>query len=88
MVREEEILKAVESQLGSFRVFVAPISDQRKRERMEPAIMQHIYCSQEPWSDLADRGMLLNGRYNAEMPILIENKCDFNIYGLPKKLEI
>ena len=82
------ILKAVENQLKSFRIFIVENSDVRKRERIEAAIMQKIYNSKEPWSELADRGMFLKGRYNWEMPIIMKSIISEKIYGLPEMLEI
>ena len=86
--RKEEIVKAINNQLKSFRVFVAQVSDKRTRERFEAAIMHNIYYCKEPWAELADRGMFLNGRYNTEMPLEINNISNYKIYGLPQKLEI
>ena len=86
--RKEEILRAVDEQLKSFRIFVAQISDKRTRERFEAAIMHNIYYCKEPWSELADRGMFLKERYNAEMPIETKNMSSYKIYGLPETLEI
>ena len=86
--RKNEIIFAVNEQLKSFRVFVSKVSDKRVRERFEAAIMHHVYYSKEPWAELADRGMFLNGRYNCEMPIKTINICNSIIYGLPNNLEI
>jgi hypothetical protein len=86
--RREEILKAVDEQLKSFTIFVAPLADKRLRERFEAAIMYHIYFCKEPWAELACRGMLLRGRYNAEMPIETKNISNCKLYGLPEVLEI
>lgn len=86
--QKEEILTAVDEQLKSFRIFIAQVSDKRTRERFEAAIMHNIYYCKELWAELADRGMFLNGRYNAEMPIEIKNISDYKIYGLPETLEI
>ena len=86
--RRTEIMKAVDEQLKSFRIFVVRVPDKRVRERFEAAIMHNIYYCKEPWADLADRGMFLNGRYNSEMPIEIKNICNCLIYGLPETLEI
>ncbi|GAA5225462.1 hypothetical protein [Membranihabitans marinus] len=55
---------------------------------MEAGIMQNIYISKEPWSELADRGMYLKGRYNSEIPIIAKNINTKVIYGLPNFLEI
>jgi hypothetical protein len=85
---KNDILQAAENQLLSFRVFIAEMQDIRKRERMESAIMNHLYVSQEDWAELADRGMFLKGRYNSEMPIVINNICSSKIYGIPTTIEI
>jgi hypothetical protein len=86
--RKGEILRAVDEQLKSFRVFVAQVSDKRMRERFEVAIMHTIYYCKEVWSELADRGMFLNGRFTYEMPISIKNISKYKIFGLPDALEI
>jgi hypothetical protein len=86
--RKDEILKAVEEQLKSFRVFVAKVPDKRERTRFEAAIMLNIYDSKEPWAELADRGMALSRRKKDEVPILINNKSSVKFYGLPKAFEI
>lgn len=86
--RKEAILKAVETQLQAFRIFVAEVGDVRKRERIEAAIMHNLYYSKEYWSELADRGMFLKERWNSEMPVLIKNKSGRKIYGIPESLEI
>jgi len=84
---QESILKALQDQLGAFRVFITQQKEERIRERIEASIMNYIYNIKEPWSDLADRGMFLRGRYNSEMPIKILNSSRV-IYGLPRELEI
>lgn len=86
--RKEEILNAVEVQLTSFRVFVAKMPDKRERTRFEAAIMNNIYCSTEPWAELADRGMALSKRWKGELPIMVENISNVKFYGMPKTLEI
>jgi hypothetical protein len=86
--RKEEILKAVENQLKSFRVFVAEVPDKRIRARFESAIMNNIYSSKETWSELADRGMHLSKRKNDEEPIETKNISNCKIYGLPVNLQI
>jgi len=86
--RKATILEAVENQLQAFRIFVAEVSDVRKRERIEAAIMHNLYSSKEYWSELADRGMFLKERWNSEMPILITNKSSMKIFGIPDFLEI
>lgn len=86
--RKEEILRAVEEQLKSFRVFVAHVPDRRERTRFEAAIMYNIYNSKESWAELADRGMALSKRKNDEIPIIITNKSLVKFYGLPTSFEI
>ena len=86
-LNKETILKAVDAQLCASRIFIAPVEGKRKRERIEAAIMHHIYTSKDPWSELADRGMFLKERYNSEMPIEAKNICAAKIYGLPEFLE-
>ena len=88
ILRKAEIMKAVEEQLKSFKIFIAEINDKRIRERFEAAIMHYIYYCKEPWAELADRGMFLNGRYNFEIPIEVKNISNYIIYGLPEVLEI
>ena len=85
--KKETILKGVENQLCSFRVFIAEVTDKRKRARIEASIMNYIYNSKEHWSELADRGMALKERYNSEMPIEAKNISFNKIYGLTEILE-
>jgi hypothetical protein len=86
--RKESILKSVDEQLHSFRIFAADVTDKRKRERIEAALMQAIYLSEETWSLLADRGMSLKGRNKTETPVIIQNVISVSVYGLPGILEI
>lgn len=86
--RKEEILKAVEVQLKSYRVFIAQMPDKRERIRFEAAIMHNIYDSPEPWAELADRGMALSKRRKEEIPIIIKNVSNVKLYGIPETLEI
>jgi hypothetical protein len=87
LVNKSKIEAAIENQLLSFRIFIAEISDKRKRKRLESSIMHNIYVSKEPWSELADRGMYLKVRENCEMPIEAKNISEGKIYGLPELLE-
>lgn len=86
--KKKRILEVVDRQLRAFRVFIAEISDERTRERLEAALMLNMYVSKEPWSELADRGMYLKERSNSEMPIETINRSEGKIYGLPEVLEI
>jgi len=84
---KESILKSVDQQLSSSRIFITELKDKRLRERIEASIMNNIYNSKENWADLADRGMFLKMRYNSEMPIEANNIADNKIYGLPDFLD-
>ena len=85
---KDYILRAVENQLASYRLFITEIMDKRKRERIEFAIIQAAYVSKEPWGDLVDGGMALSGRSNCEIPFEVINICKYKIYGVPEILEI
>jgi hypothetical protein len=78
----------VENELASYRLFITEITDKRKRERIEFAIIQDAYISKEPWGDLVDGGMALSGRANYEIPVEARNICSCKIYGVSKILEI
>jgi|SRR5690554_4363883 len=82
------ILQFLEKELQAYRLFVSEVTDKRKRERIEFAIMLSIYSSKEPWADLVDHGMALRGRFNDEIPIKVKNVCSYKIYGLPEEMEI
>ncbi len=86
--RKDYILKSVENELASYRLFIAEIADKRKQQRIEFAIMQNAYMSKEPWGDLVDGGAALRGRFSYEMPIEIRNICSCKIYGIPQIFEI
>jgi hypothetical protein len=85
---KDYILKSVEKELGAYRLFITEVTDKRKRERIEFAIMQSIYSSKEPWADLVDGGMALRGRSNYEIPIEVRNISSYKMYGLPEILEV
>lgn len=87
-INKDLILKAVEQHLKACRIYISEVSDKRKRERIEAAIMHNIYASKEPWSELSDRGMHLKERCNSEMPIKTINRSLDKIYGLSEILEI
>ena len=71
--KKDQILNSINVHLKATQIFIAEVSDIRKRERIEAAIMHDVYASKEPWSELADRGMFLKERHNSEMPIEIIN---------------
>ena len=85
---QDYILRSVENELLSYRLFVTEIADLRKRKRIEFGIIQNAYISREPWGDLVDGGMALSGRFNYEIPIETRNIFPCRIYGVPEMLEV
>lgn len=85
---KDYILRSVENELASYRLFITEITDKRKRERIEFSIMHDAYASKEPWGDLVDGGVALRGRYSYEIPIEAINVCPHKIYGISEIFEI
>jgi hypothetical protein len=85
---KDYILSSVENELASYRLFITEITDKRKQERIEFAIIRDAYFSKERWGDLVDGGMALRGRFNYEIPIEVKNICSHKIYGIPETFEI
>ena len=85
---KDVILELAEKELIAYRLFISEVADQRKRERMEAAIVMNAYTLKKPWADLIDGGMALRGRCNYEMPIEIKNICKHRLHGLPETIEI
>lgn len=87
--RRDEITDAAREQLSAFRVFVAQVEPApRILERLEAAIMNELYMSPPPISDIPDRGMSLAPRWNSEPLILVKNILPVKLYGLPESLNI
>lgn len=87
--RREEIIKAVDEQLASFRIFVAPLeSESRMLKRIEGGIMNILYQAPSPISDIPDRGMSLSRRWENEKPVLVRNNGGSMFHGLPEEFEI
>ena len=86
--KREAIYSSLNLYLSEMKLFIAEQSHKRLRERTEAAIVYGLYVSKQPWSEVIDRGMYLNGRYNSEMPILTINHFEKPIFGLPEELEI
>ena len=87
--RKAFILDAVHKQLACFRIFVADIgTEPRILERLEASIMNNLYQQPLPLCDIPDRGMMLAPRWDSEKPILVRTKCEANLYGLPRQIEI
>ncbi len=85
---EEQIMQFINIELEAFRLFIALEDDRRKRERIEFAIMHHIYGAKQSWSDLVDGQMALRGRANSEIPVKATNVSEYKIFGLPKEIEV
>lgn len=86
---KQVIVEAADRQLASFCIFIADLNDEpRMLERLEAAIMDALYQQPLPLSGLPDRGMHLSPRWQLEAPIILKNKCDVWLYGLPNLLEI
>jgi hypothetical protein len=87
--RRLEIQEAARKQLAGFRIFTADIGTRpRILERFEAAIMDALYKQPMPLCDIPDRGMMLAPRRKSEAPIVVRNKCQRTLYGLPACLEI
>jgi hypothetical protein len=90
--RKSEILHAARKQLAEFRIFTTHTVDVRKEarvlERLEAAIMGHLYQQPSPICDMAVRGMRLLPRRDSENPIIVRNNCAALLHGLPALLEI
>ncbi len=87
--RRDELISAAKRQLAGFRLFVAPVStDRRILYRAEAAIMNRIYTCEPPFCNIPDRGMSLAPRWDSETPILMRNECNSTLFGLPQEMEI
>jgi hypothetical protein len=83
------ILEAVRKQLAGFRLFTADLGTQsRILERVEAAIMKHLYRQPAPFSDLPDRKMFLARSRPSDVPIALSNRCTSLLHGLPALLQI
>lgn len=83
------IRDAVGKLLAGFRIFVADLGNQpRILERLEAAIMMHLYQQPAPFCDIPDRGLHLAPRWKSESPIIIKNTCADVLHGLSARLEI
>ena len=90
--RKSIILDAVRKQLAGFRIFTTHTLDMRKEarvlERLEAAIMGHLYQQPSPICDIPDKGMYLAPRRKSENPIIVRNNCEALLHGLPAFLKI
>ena len=88
--RKSKIQQAVKKQLAMFRIFVADIGIQSRRlhERIEAAIMNHLYQLPSPFCDIPDQGMMLAPRWRVEEPILMKSRSTVKIHGIQEFLEV
>jgi hypothetical protein len=87
--RREEIVEAARKQLSVFRIFVARIDrTPRILERLEASIMNALYTSAGPVSEIPDRGMRLAPRWQSERPVIVRNIVPVKLHGLPEYLTI
>lgn len=87
--RKAEVGAAVDAQLEAFRVFVANITvEGRILERLEAAIMEHLYRQMSPFCDVPDRGMMLAPRRQAEAEIEVFNRASVVLHTLPETMLI
>lgn len=83
------IVEAADKQLERFRIFITNIDEEpRVHERTEASIMNNLYNQLPPICELPDKGMQLAGRWDSEASIVINNKCESKLHGLPKYLGI
>lgn len=86
--RFDEIRRAANDLLLSYRIFVAPVDPvPRLLERIEAAIMNLLYASTEPISVIPDKGMALAPRWPEEQPISIRNIVPVLLHGLPGEFD-
>jgi hypothetical protein len=86
--RHDEIITSARRQLASFRIFVAEMKEPRILERLEAAVMSHLYQQASPFCDIPDKGMFLAPRLSSEESIIVNNTCDHILHTLPLQLEI
>jgi hypothetical protein len=84
----DEIIASARRQLASFRVFMTGMKQPRILERLEAAVMNHLYQQPSPYCDLPDRGMMLAPRWSTENVITVNNICAHVLHTLPPQLEI
>lgn len=85
----EAILDAARKQLAGFRIFIAQVPDRpRLLERLEAAIMGHLYRQPPPLCNVPDKGMMLAPRWESEEPVTAVNRSAVCLHGLPPKMEI
>jgi hypothetical protein len=86
--RSGEILAHVHELLATFRLFLAPLSTERRvLERLEAAIMNALYGASGKIAELPDRGMRLLPRRQDETPLKVRVESSVVLCGLPATFE-
>lgn len=76
--------EAVDRQLGMLRLFVADMREEKRiMERVEAAVMNHLYCSGQPYCDFFDEGTYRVVRRTDEQLIKVTMTSDYPLLGLP-----
>ncbi len=87
--RRALLVEAACRQLEGFRIFVTYIgTEPRILERLEAAIMNHLYQQPVPVNDIPDKGMMLAPRWSSETPITVTSLCVSKIHSLPACIDI
>jgi hypothetical protein len=87
--RYVELAPRVDLLLSTLRVFVAPTELKiRFLERIEAAIMDCLEAAGPPISFIPDKGMRLQRRRGDEQPVVVLNKSQVTLHGIPERLEI
>lgn len=86
--RYEEINLAASELLSAFRIFLAPLTtEKRVLERLEAAIMNNLYLGIGAVSHLPDRGMHLAPRRSDEEVFEVRSVAKVCLHGLPERFE-
>lgn len=84
--RYEEINFATSELLATFRIFLAPLTvEKRVLERLEAAIMNNLYLGIGTVSNLPDRGMHLVPRRSDEKAFRVNSISAVCLHGLSEK---
>jgi hypothetical protein len=87
--RREEIRRAAQEQMATFRVFVGPVRpDRRLVARIEAGIMDSLYAGPTPFSEVPDRGMFLSRRWESEPPVRVNNLNTDSLHVLPRSIDV
>ncbi|GEM77869.1 hypothetical protein [Vibrio superstes] len=85
--RRSDLSPLINDQLANFRLFVVDLGDEKRiHERVESAVMNVLYQQLPPISTIPDKGMFLSKKKDFEDTIIVENKCNEILWGLPRLL--